>query len=82
VTLEIQELNVYINYIVNRTWISNVTINNDNVYINYIVNRTWISNVTIDNDNVYIMEDVIVMDLCRSREADYAIQRNVEVSTL
>jgi hypothetical protein len=27
------------------------------------------------------MEDVIVMDLCRSREADYAIHRNVEVST-
>jgi hypothetical protein len=46
--------NVYINYIVNGTWISNITINNDNVYINYIVNRTWISNVTIDNGNVNI----------------------------
>jgi hypothetical protein len=28
------------------------------------------------------MEDVIVMDLCISREADHAIHGNVEVSTL
>jgi hypothetical protein len=28
------------------------------------------------------MEDAIVMDLCLSREADYAIHRHVEVSTL
>ena len=46
--------NVYINYIVNRTWISYVIINNDNVYINYIVSRFWIYNVTINNEKVYI----------------------------
>jgi hypothetical protein len=39
--------NVYINYIVNKIWISNVTINNDNVHMNYIVNRTWIYNMML-----------------------------------
>jgi hypothetical protein len=53
--------NVYINYIVNRSWISNVTINNDNVYIHYIVNRTWISNVTINNDKFTVTLEIQVL---------------------
>ena len=42
------------NYIVNRTWISNVTVNHNNVYINCIANMAWLSNVIMNNDNVYI----------------------------